>query len=82
LDFSLAKDFSLTERYGLEFRTEFYNLFNKTNFANPGTTNTNVLTSPQFGRPMAMANFSSTGLGQFFNSGGPRNIEMALRFRF
>jgi hypothetical protein len=82
LDFDIAKDFLFTERYRLEFRADFFNLFNKTNFANPGTTNTNVLTSPQFGQPTSLANFSSTGLGQFFNSGGPRNIQMALRLRF
>lgn len=82
LDFSMAKDFLFTERYGLQFRAEFFNIFNRTNFANPGTTNTNVLTSPQFGQPTAMANFSSTGLGQFFNSGGPRNVQLALRFHF
>lgn len=82
VDFNIAKDFAITERYGLEFRAEFFNLFNKVNFANPGTTNTNVLTSPQFGQPTALANFSSTGLGQFFNSGGPRNVQMALRLHF
>ena len=34
-DFALAKDFSLTERYKLEFRWENFNTFNNTNLALP-----------------------------------------------
>ena len=36
LDFSLQKRFALSERAGLNFRTEFFNLFNRANFSNPG----------------------------------------------
>lgn len=32
VDFSLAKNWRFKERYGLQFRTEFFNLFNHTNF--------------------------------------------------
>lgn len=38
VDFSLFKGFGLTERTTLEFRTEFFNLFNHPNFDPPGTT--------------------------------------------
>lgn len=82
LDVGLGKDFRFNERLGLEFRAEFFNLFNEVNFANPGSTGTNVLTSTQFGQVTSLANFISTGLGQFFNSGGPRNIQFSLRFHF
>jgi hypothetical protein len=34
-DLSLARRFSLTERLGLQFRAEFFNLFNRTNFNTP-----------------------------------------------
>ena len=34
-DFSLAKMFSLSERLNLQFRSEFFNLFNRVNFNNP-----------------------------------------------
>jgi hypothetical protein len=37
-DFALLKDFRLTERNRLEFRAEFFNLFNRPNFAIPGNT--------------------------------------------
>ena len=35
LDFSLAKKFAISERVGLQFRSEFFNIFNRTNFNNP-----------------------------------------------
>jgi hypothetical protein len=37
-DFSLLKDVSLAERANLEFRTEFFNLFNRPNFGYPEQT--------------------------------------------
>lgn len=45
LDFSLAKDTRLFESASLQFRAEFFNLFNQHAFANPIRT----LTSPGFG---------------------------------
>jgi hypothetical protein len=44
-DFTILKQTHLTERIKLDFRTEFFNLFNRVQFADPGTT----LGSPQFG---------------------------------
>lgn len=44
-DFTVVKQTSLNERFHLEFRTEFFNLFNRVQFADPGTS----LGSPQFG---------------------------------
>lgn len=38
VDFSLLKKTSLTERTNLEFRAEFFNLFNGVNFGPPNTT--------------------------------------------
>ncbi len=35
LDLGLHKNFRLTERFGLEFRTEMFNAFNRTNLGNP-----------------------------------------------
>jgi len=36
VDFSVAKDFALTERISMQFRAEIFNLFNIPNFAPPG----------------------------------------------
>jgi hypothetical protein len=44
-DFTVVKRTQITERFRLEFRTEFFNLFNRVQFADPGTS----LGSPQFG---------------------------------
>jgi hypothetical protein len=46
LDFSLFKDFPITERVKTQFRTEFFNLFNHANFADPNTS----LDSSSFGQ--------------------------------
>jgi hypothetical protein len=81
-DFNLAKNIPIRGSLGLEFRADFFNLTNTPNFANPGATNTNVLTSSEFGKPTALADYNTTGIGQFFDTGSPRNIELALRLHF
>lgn len=43
LDMIFAKRFKFTETMSFEFRTEIFNLFNQTNFANPSTTINNAL---------------------------------------
>jgi hypothetical protein len=47
LDISLRKSTPLTEKTGLEFRAEFFNVFNSTQYANPDTTYSDEL--PAFG---------------------------------
>jgi len=44
-DFAVFKRTPITETANIEFRAEFFNLFNRTQFASPGTT----LGTPQFG---------------------------------
>ncbi|HYE23861.1 MAG TPA: hypothetical protein VEG32_01555, partial [Clostridia bacterium] len=53
VDFSIVKFIPVTETQKFEFRTEFFNLLNTTNFANP----VNVRTSANFGQIVR----SSTG---------------------
>ncbi|MGH9819681.1 MAG: hypothetical protein ACRD43_05880, partial [Pyrinomonadaceae bacterium] len=45
LDFTVVKRFRFTETTNFEFRTEVFNILNKTNFANPSTTLANALPS-------------------------------------
>jgi hypothetical protein len=45
VDFSLLKDFKITERWKTEFRGEFFNVLNHANFGLPGRT----LGAPNFG---------------------------------
>jgi hypothetical protein len=51
-DFSLFKQTAITERVNLEFRTEFFNLFNRVQFAPPGM----LYGVPTFGVVSAQAN--------------------------
>ncbi len=44
-DMIVAKRFRVTETMNVEFRTEIFNIFNQTNFANPSTTLNNALPS-------------------------------------
>jgi hypothetical protein len=37
-DMGLYKEFAFTERYRMQFRSEFFNIFNHPNFGNPTTT--------------------------------------------
>ena len=45
-DFSVTKNTSLGERFRLQFRAEFFDLFNHANFGQPG----NIVGTPAFGR--------------------------------
>lgn len=38
IDISINKNFPIRERFGLEWRTEFFNILNISNFANPGSS--------------------------------------------
>lgn len=51
-DFAIFKKTYFTERMNLEFRTEFFNLFNRSQFAAPNTT----LGAGSFGQVSAIAN--------------------------
>ena len=46
LDFSLFKQFPLTERFRIEFRAEFFNLTNHPNFSLPGFSGNGVTAAP------------------------------------
>ncbi len=67
-DLAVFKRTALTERYGLEFRLETFNLFNRVKFSNPGTGVTTAATTT-FGRITNQANT-------------PRLLQLALRLRF
>ena len=66
IDFSIFKNFVLTERVRLQFRTEFFNLFNTPQFSNPAS-NISV--------PSTVGTISSTRVPE-------RQIQLALRLEF
>ena len=81
---ALQRLFPLTERVRLNFRAEFFNIFNHPNFGNP----VNLLTSPLFGRStQTLANSlgsggANGGLNPLYQIGGPRSIQFALKLQF
>jgi hypothetical protein len=69
-DMSLFKEFKFSERFNMQFRSEFFNILNHANFALGTDTNTRLsLDSPTFGQ--------STG-----TSVNARLIQFALRLSF
>jgi Carboxypeptidase regulatory-like domain/TonB dependent receptor len=84
VDLALQRQFHLTERVGLTFRSEFFNIFNHPNFGSPN----NSLTSPLFGQSTQMlASFlgsggANGGFNPLYQIGGPRSIQLALKLQF
>ena len=70
-DFSLIKNFKITERQSLRFTTDFFNIWNHANFANPAVTDVESIatTNSPFGK------ITST-------LGTPRLIQFSLRYAF
>ena len=83
-DVGLQRQFRLTEKMELRFRSEFFNLFNRPNFANPD----NILTDPLFGHStQTLASGLGTGgtnggFNPLYQVGGPRSIQLALKLQF
>ena len=76
-DFAIFKRTSITERMGLEFRTEFFNLFNHPYFSPPATGYAGIPGNP-----------NANGFGQITTTVGAgvaaaeRNIQFALKLVF
>ena len=79
VDFSVFKEWKYKERYTAEFRVEFFNLFNRPNF----------VATPTVIEPEGGLGFGCTCLtpdaqqgDPVFGAGGPRNIQLGLKFVF
>jgi hypothetical protein len=66
-DFSLIKNFALTERQSLRFTADFFNIWNHANFANPAQADVE--------NPGTFGKITST-------AGTPRLIQFSLRYAF
>jgi outer membrane receptor protein involved in Fe transport len=89
-DFSLNKETRLTERLNMQFRADFFNILNHPNFANPLLPSFNVL----WNNNGIAANGQGIGFfpltvtpdvgaqNPFLGGGGPRDIQVAVRFSF
>jgi hypothetical protein len=79
-DLAFAKTTAITERLKLEFRAEFFNIFNHANFLNPNVINNGDGTFAG-GAPGTNIN-SQTGFGQIGGTYDPRIIQFGLRLAF
>jgi hypothetical protein len=83
-DFSLGKNFHFGETMRLQFRAEFFNILNHPNFANPyGGQNgfgLNDPSAPNFGCGCATPDIAAANPA--VGSGGPRSVQLGLKFTF
>jgi carboxypeptidase family protein len=78
-DFSVNKNWRVKERYGIQFRTEIFNVFNHVNYVSLISSDLafqNNGSDPNFGRSQ------SSGFGQFNRDAGPREIQFGFKFTF
>lgn len=84
VDLSIAKNFKWGERFGAQFRAEFFNIFNHPNFANPyGGQNGFGLNDPSarpFGCGCATPDVSAAN--PVIGSGGSRAMQFGLKLLF
>jgi hypothetical protein len=85
-DFSVAKNWKFGERFGAQFRAEFFNVLNHPNFANPfggqngfGMNDPSVL-GPGFGCGCATPDAAASN--PVLGSGGARAIQLGLKLLF
>ena len=90
-DFSLSKETKITERVNVQLRADFFNLFNHPNFANPLLPSFNVLwnnfgVNPNTGQGSGFFALTVTpdvgAQNPFLGGGGPRDLQLSLRFSF
>jgi hypothetical protein len=76
-DFSLIKNFRLTERQSLRFTADFFNLWNHANFFNPTITDVSAIGT------ILPDGTASGPFGKIFSTvGTPRLIQFQLRYAF
>ncbi|MBK7512066.1 MAG: TonB-dependent receptor [Chloracidobacterium sp.] len=82
VDMIVAKRFRIRETMNFEFRTEFFNIFNPTSFANPSTTISNALPNLAFNSATSIYSATSSNViqpGQAFTQGAAGSTFGLLR---
>ncbi|NOT60024.1 MAG: TonB-dependent receptor, partial [Acidobacteria bacterium] len=84
LDLGLFKNFSLTERYKLQFRAEFFNALNHANFESPrdASDGSTLITSTLFGRTCCSAASTPSSANVIATGESARVIQLALKLNF
>lgn len=91
-DFTTHKKFAIDDKRNLEFRAEFYNLFNHANFANPpavlatglGTASNQIQPGQPYSPAVAGAAFGvfNSTVSKDVGLGAQRQIQLSLRLNF
>lgn len=83
-DLNVTKNLNFSERYRLQLRAEFFNIFNKTIFNDVFQTIPDRLpTDAVFSSVQNLVNSSSNNqFGQFFSTRDPRQIQLGIKFSF
>lgn len=81
IDIGAGKVIPIRERMRLEFRSEFFNIFNHTQLGQPQAT-FNPSNTTEFGDIINTVNTSIVSPITPVGSGTPREIQFALRFEF
>ena len=86
-DFSAVKNFKFGERLGMQFRAEFFNIFNHPNFANPfggqnGWGHNDPSSPGPCGFGAACATPDVAAANPVIGSGGNRAVQLGLKFTF
>jgi hypothetical protein len=84
-DFALHREFILHESVKLQFRAEFFNILNHPNFGPPS----NFFGESGFGtatqmlaQSLSSGSVGAGGLNPLYQLGGPRSVQVALKFLF
>ena len=72
VDFSMNKNFALSERFRMQLRAEFFNIFNHPSFNGFGNSAFNGGVTPT----------PNSGFGILNSDRGPRNIQFGIKFNF
>lgn len=83
IDMGVAKTFSLAERARVEFRSEFYNIYNHPQLGQPQST-FNATNTTGFGSIINTVNLNTAIVSPItpVGSGTPREIQFAVRLEF
>jgi hypothetical protein len=83
-DVAFQRQFRLTEKVGLRFRGEFFNIFNHPNLGPPDDNITDALfgQSTQTLASSLGSGGANGGFNPLYQIGGPRSIQLALKLQF
>ena len=84
VDLAIKREFRIVEQCGIQLRLDAFNAFNHPNFGDP----VKFLDSPLFGRSTSLLNMElgtgspGSGLAPALQTGGPRAVQVSIRFHF